>query len=305
MVGLNKTRGEHKEASLLVQAAFDLAHNLKIPKVVIQADEFSDVRLIQELRPPQHLIWLTRGKIRPPRVPSLKQVRIAIPETGLSRMSQVKMGLFLAVFHGHLNIDESALCLCAVAGSEKLDTILITNPKRDFPWFNQLRLRGYEHVLASKGFAQIINIALQLAAEGREGRPIGTAFVIGNRAELKPYLRQLVINPFAGHSQKTRSVYRPELLETIREFTALDGAFVVDINGTLLSAGTYLDASPRKVRLEAGYGARHASAAAITAVTNSVAIVISESSRNVTVYFKGRKLLELEEHEKVCNEDMT
>ncbi len=41
-------------------------------------------------------------------------------------------------------------------------------------------------------------------------------------------------------------------------------------------------------------GVRHASAAAITAATDSLAMVLSESSGNITIYFGGNELLEIE-----------
>jgi DNA integrity scanning protein DisA with diadenylate cyclase activity len=49
--------------------------------------------------------------------------------------------------------------------------------------------------------------------------------------------------------------------------------------------------------LREGLGARHASAAAITAATPAVAVVVSESSGDVTVFHRGQAILELEKPE--------
>ena len=64
--------------------------------------------------------------------------------------------------------------------------------------------------------------------------------------------------------------------------------------GVVGSAGTYLDAPIGKGRLSPGLGARHAASLAITAVTNSTAVVISASSGTVLVYDDGQPILELE-----------
>ncbi len=292
----NPIQSEHREARQLVQSAFNLAQQLSIRTVIIQADEMSDVRLIQKMELTQRLIWLVRKEeFDLPADISAEQKQLQIPDTGLSRMSQIKIGLFLAIFNGFLEIEETVLCVCGVAGSERLDTILIANPKRDFPWLESVKFDGRVPLLATKTFARLIDIALRIAAEGREGRPVGTAFVLGSQSELRPHLRQLVLNPFAGHRPNRRDVQAPNMVDTIREFAALDGAFVVSRTGKFISAGTYLDASSSRIKLRSGLGARHRAAASITAVTNSVSIVVSSSSRHVTVFHQGRILLELEE----------
>ena len=264
--------------------------------MIIQADEMSDVRLIQKMSVTERLIWLVRSDqfVLPEEIQADQKV-VSIPDTGLSRMSQLKIGMFLALFNGYVELEESVLCVCGGAGSERLDTVMVANPKRDFPWLKSNGIGGRDPLLATKEFGRLVDISLAIAAEGREGRPVGTAFVLGSRAELRPHLKQLVLNPFSGHRPKRRDIHNPEILDTIREFAALDGAFVLSRKGTLLSAGTYLEAEASRVKIRAGLGARHRSAAALTAVTNSVALVVSSSSRNVTIFHRGRILLELEE----------
>jgi diadenylate cyclase len=80
----------------------------------------------------------------------------------------------------------------------------------------------------------------------------------------------------------------------LREFAAIDGAFVVSNRGVVESAGTYIDAPIKNAKLYAGLGARHAAAVAITVETDALAIVVSASSGTVTVFRKGQAILELE-----------
>src|SRR5690606_13318164 len=113
----------------------------------------------------------------------------------------------------------------------------------------------------TKEFARVLNIALRFANEGREGKRIGTVFVLGDPDELAPYLKQLILNPCAGHSTRKRNIHDKDFLETMREFAALDGAFLVDPKGVVRSAGTYIDAPSRSTKLPSGLGARHMAAA--------------------------------------------
>lgn len=85
-----------------------------------------------------------------------------------------------------------------------------------------------------------------------------------------------------------------DFFETIREFAALDGAFIVNETGVVEAAGVYLEVPRKRIRLPQGLGARHSAAAGITAATTAVAVVVSESSGTVTTFRGGRPVLTLE-----------
>jgi DNA integrity scanning protein DisA with diadenylate cyclase activity len=153
------------------------------------------------------------------------------------------------------------------------------------------------HKIAEESNSQIIesviNIATELAKEGREGRRVGTAFIIGERSEVSKYLRQLTINPFYGYSSNLFKVTDPHIKETIKEFSQLDGVFYIDNDGNLITAGAYVDIDTSKVDLPAGFGTKHRSCAALTKETNAVAIVVSESGGSVRVFKEGKITMKL------------
>lgn len=139
----------------------------------------------------------------------------------------------------------------------------------------------------------VINLGLEIGKEGREGRKVGTAFIIGNQENMMKYTRQLIINPFAGYPEEQRSVLDPAMQATIKEFAQLDGAFIINEKGTLVSAGTYLNVETSNIDLP-GYGTRHRCSAAITKhCTEAVSIVVSESGGIVSVFDDGRLVLKL------------
>jgi diadenylate cyclase len=281
----------------LVRVAFELARSLGVAKVVIQADELDDDGAVGEHRTTEQVIWLMRGPAPSPASRAPEDRVETIPATPMTRMSHVKVGLFLAVLKRHVGLEESALCLTGIGGSGQLDTLLITNPRREFPWLREPDIERLQGVTATREFAQILDIALRFAAQGREGKPIGTIFVLGALGQVSPFLRQLILNPFEGHSPESRNIHNPDFLETLREFAAMDGAFVVNHEGDVEFGGTYIDAPATEARLREGLGARHAAAAAITAATPAVAVVVSESSGDVTVFHEGQAILELERPE--------
>jgi DNA integrity scanning protein DisA with diadenylate cyclase activity len=124
----------------------------------------------------------------------------------------------------------------------------------------------------------LIELAVEIAREGREGRRIGTLFTLGDEQAVLDKSRTLILDPLAGHAEADRHVTNQNLRGTIKELAQLDGAFIVSRAGIFLSACRYLDAVASQVDVPLGLGSRHIAAANMSAVTNAVGIVVSESS---------------------------
>jgi len=139
-------------------------------------------------------------------------------------------------------------------------------------------------------FETLLGIVLELAYEGREGKPVGSIFVLGDHEKVLSLSSQLVFNPFQGHPEDDLNLNQPQVKESLKEFSSIDGAFVIREDGVVLAAGRYLNVSYHGEALPQGLGTRHAAGAAITQATNAVAFAISESTGRVTI-FKGGKIL--------------
>jgi DNA integrity scanning protein DisA with diadenylate cyclase activity len=123
---------------------------------------------------------------------------------------------------------------------------------------------------------EVIILAVEIAREGREGRRIGTMFVVGDSENVMKHSRSMILDPLQGHPDDLKQI--TDMRETVKELAQLDGAFVVSDDGTVVSACRYLDSFSEGIDLPLGLGSRHMAAAAITKLTNSVAVVVSESS---------------------------
>jgi DNA integrity scanning protein DisA with diadenylate cyclase activity len=148
-----------------------------------------------------------------------------------------------------------------------------------------------EHMDNDVVISKVIDLADQIRTEGREGKKIGTMFLVGDKEELRPFLKPLVLNPFHGYPENMRDLKTNELNDTMKEYAQLDGAFVITNQGIVESAGTYVDISTEGVKKFSGWGTRHLTAAAITEKTNSVAVLVSESGGLVKVFKKGKLIL--------------
>jgi len=78
-----------------------------------------------------------------------------------------------------------------------------------------------------KNLEPTIELAVEIAREGREGRRIGTLFTFGDADAVLARSRPLILDPLAGHAEQSRQIRDPNLRGTIKELAQLDGAFVV------------------------------------------------------------------------------
>ena len=143
-----------------------------------------------------------------------------------------------------------------------------------------------------KNLEPTIELAVEIAREGREGRRIGTLFTFGDAGAVLARSRPLILDPLAGHSEQSREIRDPNLRGTIKELAQLDGAFVVSDQGIVVSACRYLNAMASDVVLPYGMASRHLAGASISQVTDAVAIVVSESSM-VRVFDDGKLVAEI------------
>jgi diadenylate cyclase len=125
---------------------------------------------------------------------------------------------------------------------------------------------------------KVVQIAVEIAREGREGRKIGTLFVVGDSEEVIKHSRPLILDPLAGHPDEKKHLDDQDARETFKEIAQLDGAFIVSDEGVVLSAARYLDAVSESLDVPLGLGSRHMAAASISKHTGAVAVAVSESS---------------------------
>ena len=205
------------------------------------------------------------------------------------RLSQLRSAILLALIHKCIHYDEKICCLGGLPGSNSLDTFVIVDVKREiqsvFSQQNDILPRS----VLPEVFERLLTIATELAVEGREGKSVGSLFVLGDIKELEPYIHPLILNPFYGYNTEERNLLNPFIDETIKEYSLLDGAFVIGGNGIVESAGSLIH-SNTQVSLPGGLGTRHAAAVAISQAVDCIAVTISSSTGQVSLFRNGKML---------------
>jgi DNA integrity scanning protein DisA with diadenylate cyclase activity len=155
-------------------------------------------------------------------------------------------------------------------------------------------LRNLETKVPLETLKLVVDLAVEIGREGREGKPVGTLFVVGDSRKVMQSSHSAGFDPVRGYSRGERRLTDARVREGIKEIAQLDGAFVVGSDGTVEGAARYIDASAENVSVAKGLGARHWAAAAITRRTKSIAVAVSETSGTVRLFQNGEVVLRIE-----------
>ncbi|OUJ18739.1 Diadenylate cyclase (c-di-AMP synthetase), DisA-N domain [Methanonatronarchaeum thermophilum] len=140
----------------------------------------------------------------------------------------------------------------------------------------------------------VINLAVKIGSEGREGKAIGTGFIIGDIDNVLEKSHQILINPYKCQDDEVRDVRNHDNWENIKEISQVDGVFLIDDEGLIRSAGRYLDIHGKDIELKKGLGARHIACAGITKETDAIAVSVAKSGGVVRMFKDGEIIGEIE-----------
>jgi DNA integrity scanning protein DisA with diadenylate cyclase activity len=219
---------------------------------------------------------------------------VTLPDAATNRAAQFKSAVLVCLARGLLRPGDRVVFLGGAEGSGALDTAFVFDVGNLPDVFSLEDATTFAGSVAPAVFERVLTLASQLAAEGREGRPVGTLFVVGDSERVLEQSRGLVLNPFQGHPESVRNILDPAVEETVKEFAGLDGAFIVRDDGVVLSAGVQLLPSVAHPPLPGGLGTRHAAAAGITASTAALAVCVSQSTGTVSVFKSGQLVTSLQ-----------
>ena len=281
-----------KKASVpLLNIAIDLAKDVKSDTFMVFADCVRENDFFDVLKNKGKLIVVTSNKARFDQFDKRVTACIQSPSFPASRTGQIKIGILLALSRNLIGNNDKVIC---ISGSSKLgvfDTVVCLDVAAEYEFFFADAPAILPSDIKPEVLERILGLAGEIAVEGREGKPLGTIFVIGDTNTVNKFVTQLIINPFRGYSEAERNILDPALAETIKEFASIDGAFIITGDGIILSAGSYLRPQPDAEALPSGLGSRHAAAAGITACTNALSITISESTGMVTLFKNGATIM--------------
>ncbi|NUB92722.1 DNA integrity scanning protein DisA nucleotide-binding domain protein [Haloterrigena sp. SYSU A558-1] len=201
---------------------------------------------------------------------------------------RIKFGLEGALEQDLIEDGDQLVCATSLYGDE-IDTV--SRVRADAETHTGI----YDLFVKSRAEPEVIKAVLELAIElgkkGQKGKPVGALFVVGDAGKVMNKSRPLSYNPF---EKSHVHVGDPIVNVMLKEFSRLDGAFVISDAGKIVSAYRYLEPSAEGVDIPKGLGARHMAGGAITRDTNAITIVLSESDGLVRAFKAGELILEVD-----------
>jgi len=283
-----------------IQTGCRIVKSAKATALFIFIDAVDRLDAVESLPKGCQLILVTqkrKDEVSPNSIKEIEKLNpqiLILPKISMTRMSRIKIAVMLALAKKIIAMGDIIVFISGLTELATLDTILLIDTGKESEILTSREMTNFSDTVNPEVFQQVLNIAIEFASSGREGKPIGTIFVLGDEDHVMQFSRQMVINPFKGYESEECNIMNPALRETIREFSAIDGAFVISHDGYILAAGRYLGAASEEDSIPRGLGSRHIASAGITSLTGAVAITISESTGDVRIFKNGKIFVEIE-----------
>lgn len=278
----------------LLSVAARLSHEIHARAVVILAEQPYDFQAIRTLLSNGRLVVATdktdvQAAARDDEIPLVPLLNE--PE---SRQMQLSQALLEAIADELLQAGDKVVALYAAFEHDEVDSISVINLGEQLSRLTSRDLQRLETQVPLETLRLVVDLAVEIGREGREGKPVGSLFVVGQHRKVMQLSHEQVHDPFRGYAAKEKQIRDPRTRESIKELAQLDGAFVISSDGVVQAAGRILDAPATGLTLSKGLGSRHWAAAAISKATKAIAIAVSESTGTVRIFQDGAVVLRIE-----------
>jgi len=220
-------------------------------------------------------------------------IAVEVESTDAAMTEQITLALIEAVANDHLSAGDRVVVVYPGFESDTLDSVTVVRLGEHLERLSSRDLRALETSVPFETLKAVVDVGVEIGREGREGKSVGTLIVVGDVRNVMARSRTLGFDPFKGYRRKERNLRDLKVREAIKEIAQMDGAFVVARDGTVEAACRIIDAPNTGLSLPKGLGTRHWAAAAITNVTNALAVVVSQSTGTVRLFQQGEIILRI------------
>ena len=269
---------------LLLESATTLAQTSDARAIVVYVDALPELEAV-----PPRTILVARDKQDLQRTEKLAEsnsTTLTVPNVTLDRFGQVKLAAIIALSNRIIDLGDTVIFLTGPYRS-LIDSVVVMNIGAEYELFDTTDQPSIDEHIKRAVFHRVLSLALDLGQHGREGNRVGALLVVGDARHVLEHSEQMILNPFKGYHEKQRNLLDAQMTETVKEYSTLDGAFIIRGNGVIETAGARLKVGISQ-GLPSGLGARHAAAAGITANTKSIAFTVSQSDGAVRVWRMGK-----------------
>jgi DNA integrity scanning protein DisA with diadenylate cyclase activity len=292
--------GLPSQTVVLLKAAGQLANNLPADAVLLLTETNLDWDAVLEHLPDCRLLvaaqdglltsklkqhgGLTVLDIDPGPTPIQERMSLALLEAVATE--QLQSGAHVVALYNGIETEQGQ--------PEQIDSLSVIHLGEHLERLSAQDLRRLDTQVPLETLRAVVDLATAIGREGREGKPIGTMFVVGDTKKVLSMARPLNFNPFRGYSDAERDIRDRKVREQIKDIAQLEGAIIIRRDGVAVAACMYIDAPAEGITLSKGLGTRHWTAAAISRKTKAIAVAVSQSSGTVRLFLDGKVVLHIE-----------
>ncbi len=227
---------------------------------------------------------LTVLEIDPGPTPTQERMSLALLEA--VRTEKLPQNADVVALYNGIDVDSLS--------GEPVDSLSVIHLDEHLERLSAQDLRKLDTQVPLETLRAVVDLALEIGREGREGQPVGTLFIVGDTRKVLTMARPMNFNPFRGYSHAERDVRDRVVREQIKDLAKLEGALLIRRDGVAVAACMRVEAPDKSITLSMGLGTRHAAAAAISKCTKAIAITVSQSSGTVRLFQNGEVVLHIE-----------
>ena len=290
---MTPTPAANKATTSLLNLAFEAASRVAAKALLILPEGAMDWDAVRGINPDVKALVAVTSDRQAEAVRGAGLVPVEVEATEAAITEQISLALIEAVATDLVSAGDRVAVVYSGFDADTLDSLTVVRLGEHLERLSSRDLRALETSVPFETLKAVVDVAVEIGREGREGKNVGTLIVVGDVRNVLTRSRTLGFDPFKGYRRKERNLRDVRVREAIKEIAQMDGAFVVARDGTVEAACRIIDAPNAGLSLPKGLGTRHWAAAAITNVTNALAVVVSQSTGTVRLFQKGDVILKI------------
>ncbi|MFO0964292.1 MAG: diadenylate cyclase [Gemmataceae bacterium] len=287
------------QTQVLLKAARQLSDELPADAILLLTETDLDWDAVLDVLPGERLLVAAQGRTLSQHLQADSRVQALDIDPGPTPIQErMSLALLEAVAQEKLRAGAHVVALYNGIGVEEqhdqIDSISVIHLGEHLERLSAQDLRRLDLDVPLEVLRAVVDLATAIGREGREGKPVGTMFVVGDTKKVLSMCRPLNFNPFRGYSREERDIRDRRVREQIKDIAQLEGAIVIQRDGAAEAACMYIDVPADGITLSKGLGTRHWAAAAISKRTRAIAVAVSQSSGSVRIFQNGTVMLQIE-----------
>ena len=282
----------------MLRMAGDLAGQIKADMILLVAESGLSRAVLQKLNDQCQVLVVTRNSrfLQGVEELGIRRLQFDFDVDDVSYFERVRQGIILGMEGGYIQKGNRLVCLVNLMQRRGVDTLVMVDTSQGFEGFDPESVAALAGDLSIEVVKAVLDLAVHIGHEGREGDSVGTLFVLGDSEKVLANSRVMTYDPFRGYSEREKNICNPDNKEGVKEVSQMDGAFIIQEDGVILSGCRYITADVKGLTLPKGLGARHVAAAAVTKHSKAIAVAVSESTGTVRAFKRGEIVLRRDSH---------